>query len=126
MEKRNGKSNRKPDAGFRVLVSALLGAAQAAAQQLPTQTPPTLTLQQAEMMALQNHPQIHGGPRKAVLIVASEVVDELTARGYPLFYGALGENLTTSGLSIRDIRVLCPMIPDGVAARLLHIELQPR
>jgi MOSC domain-containing protein YiiM len=52
-----------------------------------------------------NHPQIHGGPRKAVLIVASEVVDELTARGYPLFYGALGENLTTRGLAIRDIRM---------------------
>ena len=52
-----------------------------------------------------SHPQIHGGPRKAVLIIASEVVDELTARGYPLFYGALGENLTTRGLGIRDIRV---------------------
>jgi MOSC domain-containing protein YiiM len=52
-----------------------------------------------------SHPQIHGGPRKAVLIVASEVVDELAARGYPLFYGALGENLTTRGLAIRDIRV---------------------
>jgi MOSC domain-containing protein YiiM len=51
------------------------------------------------------HPQFHGGPRKAVLIIASEVVDELTARGFPLFYGALGENLTTRGLAIRDIRV---------------------
>jgi MOSC domain-containing protein YiiM len=51
------------------------------------------------------HPQYHGGPRKAVLIVAAEVVEDLTARGYPLFYGALGENLTTRGLPIRDLRI---------------------
>src|SRR5436190_23015284 len=51
------------------------------------------------------HPEIHGGPRKAVLIIAGEVVDELRARGYPLFYGAMGENLTTRGLTIRDIRI---------------------
>jgi MOSC domain-containing protein YiiM len=54
---------------------------------------------------LHAHPQIHGGPRKAILIIASETVDELTARGYPLFYGAMGENLTTRGLTIRDIRI---------------------
>ena len=54
---------------------------------------------------LHAHPQFHGGPDKAILILASEVVDELVARGYPLFYGALGENLTTRGLPIRDIRV---------------------
>src|SRR5437016_11333453 len=51
------------------------------------------------------HPGIHGGPRKAVLLIASEVVDELAARGYPVFYGALGENLTTRGIRVRDLRV---------------------
>lgn len=50
------------------------------------------------------HPQIHGGPLQAVLLVAAEVVEELTARGYPLFYGALGENLTTRGLVLRELR----------------------
>jgi MOSC domain-containing protein YiiM len=54
---------------------------------------------------VQAHPQFHGGPNQAILIIASEVLDELTARGYPLFYGAMGENLTTRGLNIRDIRV---------------------
>jgi MOSC domain-containing protein YiiM len=54
---------------------------------------------------LHAHPEIHGGPRKAILIIASEVVDELAARGYPLFYGAMGENLTTRGLTIRDFRI---------------------
>ncbi len=51
------------------------------------------------------HPAIHGGPRKAILLIASEVVDELTARGYPLFYGAMGENLTTRGMDIRALRI---------------------
>jgi len=51
------------------------------------------------------HPQFHGGPRKAVLLIAAEVVDELAARGYPVFYGALGENLTTRGLDVRALRI---------------------
>jgi MOSC domain-containing protein YiiM len=40
----------------------------------------------------------HGGPRRALLLMASEVIDTLQAEGWPLFYGALGENLTTRGL----------------------------
>ncbi len=51
------------------------------------------------------HPQIHGGPLQAVLLIAAETVDELKARGYPVFYGALGENLTTRGLDRRELRV---------------------
>lgn len=54
---------------------------------------------------LHAHPSIHGGPRKAILLIASEVVDQLTARGYPVFYGALGENLTTRGIDVRDLRI---------------------
>lgn len=51
------------------------------------------------------HPQIHGGPNKAVLIITSEGLAELIAQGYPLFPGALGENLTTRGLDRRQMRV---------------------
>jgi len=51
------------------------------------------------------HPRIHGGPEKAVLIVTSEGIEELIAQGYPLFPGALGENLTTRGLDRRQMRV---------------------
>jgi MOSC domain-containing protein YiiM len=54
---------------------------------------------------LHAHPAIHGGPNKAILIIAAEVVDALVERGYPLFYGAMGENLTTRGIEIRDLRV---------------------
>jgi MOSC domain-containing protein YiiM len=51
------------------------------------------------------HPQIHGGPQQAVLLIAAEAIDDLKARGYPVFYGALGENLTTRGLDRRQVRV---------------------
>ena|SRR5271157_1971250 len=53
---------------------------------------------------LHAHPHIHGGPRKAVLLIAAETIEFLAGRGYPVFFGALGENLTTRGLDIRDLR----------------------
>jgi MOSC domain-containing protein YiiM len=68
------------------------------------------------------HPAIHGGPRKAILLIAAEVIDDLTARGYPLFYGALGENLTTRDLPLAQLR-----IGDRLAAGGALIEItQPR
>jgi MOSC domain-containing protein YiiM len=68
------------------------------------------------------HPGIHGGPRKAILLIAAEVIDDLTARGYPLFYGALGENLTTRGLPLAQLR-----IGDRLAAGGALLEItQPR
>jgi MOSC domain-containing protein YiiM len=47
----------------------------------------------------------HGGLRKAVLLVTIEGIDELGSQGFPLFPGALGENLTTRGLNRRALRV---------------------
>jgi MOSC domain-containing protein YiiM len=44
------------------------------------------------------HPEIHGGPQQAILVISSEAIAELTALGYPLYPGALGENITTIGL----------------------------
>jgi MOSC domain-containing protein YiiM len=49
--------------------------------------------------------ELHGGPRKAVLIASAEMIDELAARGFPVFYGALGENLTMRGLDFRELRI---------------------
>lgn len=53
----------------------------------------------------QAHPQFHGGPRQALLLISSEIIDQLKAEGFPLFYGALGENITTRGINFRDLRV---------------------
>ena len=50
-----------------------------------------------------NHPRHHGGPRKAILMVSSEAIEEIRGRGYPIFSGALGENLTTHGLDYRQL-----------------------
>ncbi len=52
----------------------------------------------------QNHPQIHGGPRQAILIISSEAIADLTAQGYPLYPGALGENITTAGMDRKQWR----------------------
>ncbi len=51
------------------------------------------------------HPQIHGGPNQAVLLITSEGIGQLIAQGYPVFPGALGENLTTVGLDRRQMRI---------------------
>ena len=51
------------------------------------------------------HPAIHGGPRQAVLLIAAEAIDALIAKGYPLFYGALGENLTTREFDPKQLRI---------------------
>ena len=50
------------------------------------------------------HPEVHGRPRKAVLLLCREGLDELAAAGFPVFPGALGENLTVAGLDRRWLR----------------------
>ncbi len=68
------------------------------------------------------HPSIHGGPRKAILLIASETIGDLAARGFPVYAGALGENLTTAGIPIRALR-----IGDRLRAGQALIEItQPR
>ena len=51
------------------------------------------------------HPEVHGGPKQAVLIVCSEAIEEMIAKGYPVFPGALGENLTTRGIDRKQLRI---------------------
>jgi MOSC domain-containing protein YiiM len=52
-----------------------------------------------------SHPNIHGGPNQALLLITSEGIDALVAQGFALYPGALGENLTTLGLDRRQFRV---------------------
>jgi MOSC domain-containing protein YiiM len=47
----------------------------------------------------------HGGRRQAILLVTIEGIDELVSQGFPLFPGALGENLTTRGLDRCELRI---------------------
>ena len=50
------------------------------------------------------HPEIHGGADRAVLLITAEGIEELAALGFPLKYGSLGENFTTSGIGRREWR----------------------
>ena len=63
------------------------------------------------------HPNIHGGPRKALLLITSEGLEELKAAGFPLYNGALGENITTQGLDRRDVRI-------GQRYRIGHVVIE--
>jgi MOSC domain-containing protein YiiM len=42
--------------------------------------------------------RFHGGPDKAILMIATELIEDLKARGFPVCPGAMGENFTVSGL----------------------------
>ena len=48
--------------------------------------------------------RFHGGPKQAVLLITIEGIHELVGRGFSLYPGALGENLTTQGLDRRALR----------------------
>jgi MOSC domain-containing protein YiiM len=54
---------------------------------------------------VQAHPDIHGGPRQALLLLSSEGIDELVRDGFTVYPGALGENITTRGLDRRMLRI---------------------
>jgi MOSC domain-containing protein YiiM len=51
------------------------------------------------------HPVFHGTRRRAILLMTSEVLDEVAAQGFPVYPGALGENITTRGLDRRSLRI---------------------
>jgi MOSC domain-containing protein YiiM len=51
------------------------------------------------------------------LIITSEGIEELKQLGFPLFHGALGENLTTQGLDRRQFR-------SGQRYRVGEVELE--
>ena len=50
------------------------------------------------------NPKHHGGPRKAVLLVSGEDLDELRGEGFEIGTGSLGENLTVRGIDFRQLR----------------------
>ena len=65
---------------------------------------PVATVNQLGIVGDGHRYRYHGGPHKSLLLIAAEFIDVLRAEGWPVFYGALGENLTTRGLSYRDWR----------------------
>ena len=52
----------------------------------------------------QRNLRFHGGPDKAVLMIAAEVLEGLAMKGFKVAGGALGENLTVAGIDPRGWR----------------------
>lgn len=46
----------------------------------------------------QRHTQVHGGPERALCLYSLERILALQAEGHPIYPGAVGENLTLTGL----------------------------
>lgn len=44
------------------------------------------------------HPDIHGGPERAICLYSLEQIEKLQSEGHPIFPGSAGENLTIEGL----------------------------
>jgi MOSC domain-containing protein YiiM len=53
---------------------------------------------------VQKNTKYHGGPRQALLWITAEGLERLQAEGFPLYPGALGENITTHGVDRYSIR----------------------
>ncbi len=47
----------------------------------------------------------HGGPKRAILLMTSEGIEALATQGFPVYPGAMGENLTTRGLDRALLRL---------------------
>lgn len=67
---------------------------------------------------LQTHTKFHGGPMKALLLVSAEDVTALAVEGYPVGPGALGENLTISGVDFRQLRAGQRFLAGGAVLEL--------
>lgn len=53
---------------------------------------------------VQRNTQVHGGPLQALLLISAENIETMQREGWPVFHGALGENLTVRGIDFRRIR----------------------
>ena len=51
-----------------------------------------------------NFPDIHGGPERALCLYSLERILELQTEGHPIFPGAIGENVTISGLDWEKVQ----------------------
>lgn len=71
---------------------------------------PKHAMLQAEITAqgllgdIQRNRKYHGGPDQALLLITQESLEEIKGLGFAVYPGALGENLTVSGLDRRQLR----------------------
>jgi outer membrane protein len=93
MEKRNASPRKTPVRKLLVLVLvSLLG------RQIIAQQPPALTLQQAETMALQNHPQIQAAQNEAAF--TNQQIVEARSAYFPVVTGEITGSQANNGARI--------------------------
>jgi MOSC domain-containing protein YiiM len=63
----------------------------------------------------------HGGPRKAVLLLSAEVLDQLRAEGFDVFAGCLGENLTIRDVDFAQLRPRMRLRAGGAILELTQL-----
>jgi MOSC domain-containing protein YiiM/GNAT superfamily N-acetyltransferase len=51
------------------------------------------------------HSTVHGGPHRAVALLAIEAIERVQADGHPIEPGSVGENLTTTGIELARLPV---------------------
>jgi MOSC domain-containing protein YiiM len=70
---------------------------------------PKLAVREAELNELglvgddHRFPNIHGGPERALCLFSLDRILELQAEGHPIFPGAVGDNVTISGLDWQQL-----------------------
>jgi MOSC domain-containing protein YiiM len=70
---------------------------------------PKLPIREADVTELgisgddHKFPDIHGGPERAVCLFSLERILELQSEGHPIFPGAVGENITVSGIDWNEV-----------------------
>jgi MOSC domain-containing protein YiiM len=50
------------------------------------------------------HPNVHGGPDRALCLYSQEVIEALQTEGHPIRAGSTGENCTLAGLRWAELR----------------------
>jgi MOSC domain-containing protein YiiM len=70
---------------------------------------PKRGISEAELVELglvgdvQRHTKVHGGPERALCLYSLEKILALQQEGHPIFPGAIGENLTITGLDWENL-----------------------
>jgi MOSC domain-containing protein YiiM len=67
------------------------------------------------------HPRFHGGKKQALLLISTEDIDFLKELGYSVYPGALGENLTISGIDMRQVRLGDRFRADGILLEITKL-----
>lgn len=72
----------------------------------------------------QRNTRVHGGPDRALCLFSLERILDLQGEGHPVFPGAMGENLTLSGIDWERVEPgICLRLGDQVAVEVTKYTL---